>query len=392
MMKNFKTKIRTITIDLYRNIAISCFISIGTILINKINICSSSSRTSCVKFYSTYSHSLPLCGKERELGAEGKNCKQEVASQPNSELEFSSGLLNFTGIKLAPQWVTGIIDSEGNFSILVQKTSKGYKISLAFKVTQKEHSKGILLYLQKYFECGKIHIDNKKENGYKFSVNRLEDILTKIIPHIDKYPLLTSKYLDYLDFKQVALLMQNKLHLNKEVKDNILVIKNNMNSLRSFETRWNHLNNSYPIKLSSEWVQAFIDGEGSFQFSIVNTKNRGKPYLALSPTLEVAQSSHDVLILKAIIEFFGVGYLKPKFDIFNMEAAKISRNVNRLVINQHSVIIDFFEKYPLFTRKYFDYLDWKKLIKLKSERAQDTEEGLQLMKDIKSGMNRGRNK
>ena len=75
-----------------------------------------------------------------------------------------------------------------------------------------------------------------------------------------------------------------------------------------------------------------------------------------------------------------------------MEAAKISRNVNRLVINQHSVIIDFFDKYPLFTRKYFDYLDWKKLIKLKSERAQDTKEGLQLMKDIKSGMNRGRNK
>ena len=108
---------------------------------------------------------------------------------------------NFTGIKLAPAppygggcnrnyWQPG-----ANFSILVQKTSKGYKISLAFKVTQKEHSKRILLYLQKYFECGKIHIDNKKENGYKFSVNKLEDILTKIIPHLDKYPLLPSKQL-----------------------------------------------------------------------------------------------------------------------------------------------------------------------------------------------------
>ena len=74
---------------------------------------------------------------------------------------------------------------------MVQNTSKGYKISLAFKVTQKEYSKGILLYLQKYFECGNIYIDNKKENGYKFSVNKLEDILTKIIPHLDKYPLRT---------------------------------------------------------------------------------------------------------------------------------------------------------------------------------------------------------
>ena len=79
-----------------------------------------------------------------------------------------------------------------------------------------------------------------------------------------------------------------------------------------------------------------------------------------------------------------------KYDISNMEAAQSSRIVNRLIINQHLVVIDFFEKYPLFTRKYLDYLDWKKLIKLKSEKTQDTVEGLQLMKNIKAGMNRGR--
>jgi hypothetical protein len=44
--------------------------------------------------------------------------------------------------RLAPGWVTGITDSEGNFSISIQKTQNGYKISLAFKVTQKEHSLG----------------------------------------------------------------------------------------------------------------------------------------------------------------------------------------------------------------------------------------------------------
>jgi len=74
--------------------------------------------------------------------------------------------------------------------------------------------------------------------------------------------------------------------------------------------------------------------------------NRGKPYIALTPTLEIAQSNHDVAILNAIIQFFGYGYLKPKYDINNLEAAKASRIVNRLVINQHSVIIDFFDKYP----------------------------------------------
>jgi hypothetical protein len=93
------------------------------------------------------------------------------------------------------------------------------------------------LALHKFFGCGNIIWDNKKGDAYKFSVNKIEDIVTKIIPHFDKYPLQTSKRLDYLDFKQVALKLYNKLHLNKEGADSILSIKNRMNSLRTFEER-----------------------------------------------------------------------------------------------------------------------------------------------------------
>lgn len=96
---------------------------------------------------------------------------------------------------------------------------------------------GILLDLRTYFGCGNIVMDNAKENAYKFSVNKIDDIINKVIPHLDKYPLLTSKNLDYLDFKKVALLMKDKLHLNKEVMKGILLIKNNMNNSRSFEER-----------------------------------------------------------------------------------------------------------------------------------------------------------
>lgn len=309
-------------------------------------------------------------------------------------MDFRSGLP--LGVNLSSQWVTGIIDSEGNFSVLVQNTNKNPKFSLAFKVTQKEHSKGILIDLQKYFGCGNIYFDNKKENAYKFTVNKIEDIIEKIIPHLDKYPLLTSKYLDYQDFKKVALRLKEKLHLskdndlaNKTIKD-IFIIKNNMNSLRSFEERWNYLKSCEPIILNNEWVQGFIDGEGSFQFGISNSVNRGKPYLALSNTLEIAQSNHDILLLNAFIQFFGHGYLKPKYDINDINAAKNSRIVNRFVINQHAVVTALLDKYPLLTRKYLDYLDWKKLIQLKAEGVHNTPEGLQKMKNIKILMNKGR--
>jgi len=303
----------------------------------------------------------------------------------NQTLNFKDNLN-----KLTPQWVTGIVDSEGNFSILSQKTNSGVKFTLAVKVTQKEHSLGILLSLKEFFKCGNIYIDNRKENAYKFSVNKIDEILNIIIPHFDNYPLLSSKRLDYQDFRKVAFLINNKLHMSKQGQEEILLIKNNMNSSRSFDERWNFLKSCEPIQLNNEWVQAFIDGEGSFQFGISNTVNRGKAYTALAPTLEIAQSNHDILLLNAFIQFFGCGYLKPKYDISDLQAAKNSRIVNRLIINQSSTVIDFIEKYPLYTRKQLDYLDWKNLIKLKADRVYETPEGLQKMKYIKASMNKGR--
>ena len=319
----------------------------------------------------------------------------EISSVNLTEkMDFKSGLP--LGVHLSPQWVTGIIDSEGNFSVLVQTKNEKSKFSLAFKVTQKEHSKGILIDLQKYFDCGNIYFDNKKENAYKFTINKIDDIIEKVIPHLDKYPLLTSKYLYYQDFKKVALLLKEKLHLSKEgdlafkTAEEIFLLKNNMNSLRSFEERWNYLKSCEPIILNNEWVQGFIDGEGCFQFGIANSVNRGKPYLALSNTLEIAQSNHDILLLNAFIQFFGCGYLKPKYNINDINTAKNSRIVNRFIVNQHAVVTALLDKYPLLTRKYLDYLDWKKLIQLKAERVHNTPEGLQKMKDIKAFMNKGR--
>jgi len=52
---------------------------------------------------------------------------------------------------LSPWWVTGITDSEGNFSINYNKNSN--KITYSFKVTQKGHSLVILNDLKTFFWC-----------------------------------------------------------------------------------------------------------------------------------------------------------------------------------------------------------------------------------------------
>ena len=53
-------------------------------------------------------------------------------------------------------------------------------------------------------------------------------------------------------------------------------------------------------------------------------------------------------------------------------------------------IIPFFESYPLVGVKKNDYLDWCSVARLMSNKAHITQEGLNLIRTIKSSMNTGR--
>nr|YP_009543488.1 LAGLIDADG endonuclease [Coniothyrium glycines]AYU74378.1 LAGLIDADG endonuclease [Coniothyrium glycines] len=285
-------------------------------------------------------------------------------------------------MKLTPWWVTGITDSEGNFSINYSKPTN--KVTFNFKITQKDHSLVILTDLQAYFGIGNINIDNKLFNTYKFSVNKIDHLINIIIPHFDKYPLKGSKQLDFLDWKKAILDYAE----NKSIKT-VLTIKEKMNRNRSFEDRWNYLN-LIEIDLKPEWIQAFVNGEGCFQCGIGTHKNRDKDLLNITHTLEIAQNTHDIKLLVAIKDYFNKGYLKPKFDVSSLKEAKGVRSVSRFVTYANDAIISFFDKYPMYTRKQLDFVDWKKLVELKKNSSHKTEEGLMVMKDIKKGMNAGR--
>jgi len=292
--------------------------------------------------------------------------------------------------KLDPMWVTGIVDAEGNFSI--NYNEKTDKFSAIFKVTQKSTSLNMLVALKNFFNCGNIVIDNRETDGYKFNVSKLSDLIDIIIPHFDKYPLVGSKHLDFLSFKKAILLRKSVAGPEGgKNKDKILFYKNSMNKKRSYEERWNYLN-KLSFNLHPAWVQAFVDGvrSGCFQCRIADTVSRNSAYVSVNPTLEIAQNSHDVEVLNAIKEYFGVGYLKPKYDIKDLNESKKSRRVNRLIINQEEVVINFFDKYPLLTSKNLDYSDWKLIIELKKKNSHRTSEGKQEMINIKLGMNSNR--
>lgn len=255
-------------------------------------------------------------------------------------------------------------------------------------MTQQASSEGVLHDLVNYFQAGNVHIDNRSTGTLKYQVQDLVSIREHILPHFEKYPLQTSKALDYKDWNKAMDLLTNKCHHQIEGKRLLFDIKESMNNARPKVERWNYLNDLRDtMKLQANWVQGFIDGEGSFQFRLAEQISRNSTYIAANPTLEIAQSNHDVVILEALKEFLESGYVKPKFDTTSMSDTLTSRSVSRYVTNNERKVTAFLDNYPLRTLKQFDYEDWKKLIEMKKEGLHQTESGREMMKSIKSIMN-----
>jgi len=85
-------------------------------------------------------------------------------------------------------------------------------------------------------------VKNDSKNEVSFRVNSLQDLTNKIIPHFEKYPLLTQKAADFLLFKQVIELMQNKAHLTTEGLQKIINLKASINLGLSNELKFNFIN------------------------------------------------------------------------------------------------------------------------------------------------------
>lgn len=59
-----------------------------------------------------------------------------------------------------------------------------------------------------------IYLSTKRETSL-LQIRNYSDVVNKIIPFFNQYPILGVKRLDFLDFKKVAELIKNKEHLTE---------------------------------------------------------------------------------------------------------------------------------------------------------------------------------
>jgi hypothetical protein len=102
---------------------------------------------------------------------------------------------------------------------------------LRFILTQHNRDEDLLKSLISILNCGRYI----PKPGYgEFIVEKFTDVNDKVIPIFEQFKLHGIKSKNYEDFKKVALLMKNKVHLTREGLDEIKKIKGIMNKNRVY--------------------------------------------------------------------------------------------------------------------------------------------------------------
>jgi LAGLIDADG endonuclease len=135
-------------------------------------------------------------------------------------------------------------------------------------------------------------------------------------------------------------------------------------------------------KLDANWVVGFVDGEGCFYVGINSHPDMSSQYQVL-PEFTVVQHRRDIRLLFALKKFFGCGVVRTN------HGERMAYRVRRLE-HLRDIIVPFFEKHPLKSQKYLDFLKFRDVLRQIEEKKHLAAEGIEAIRVIASAMNRGR--
>lgn len=280
--------------------------------------------------------------------------------------------------------LTGYIDAEGSFVVSVLKSSTtktGRQVGVRFQVTSHIRDIAIMLDIKAFFEgIGKIVIS---KDYCTYRVDSLKDITKFIIPHFDKYPLVTQKLADYKLFKDVVAIRNRREHITLKGLIQVLSLKASLNLGLSDELKAAFpdiipVNRPLVVDMeipSPEWIAGFTSGDGSFY--IIISKDRG--YVEFN----ITQSSRDVSLLEKFISYFGSGRVKK--DSRHLVHHFVVRNLQDIL----EKIIPFYQKYSVLGVKCLDFQDWCKGAELISTQTLDSQL-IEKLRVLQGGMNSSR--
>lgn len=294
-------------------------------------------------------------------------------------------------IVLSPSFISGFSDAEGSFVVTILKNPRykiGWNVQARFQIKLHEKDRALLLLIQNYFGgIGYISKINDKST-VEFRVSDITSLNNIIIPHFEKYTLITNKYKDFIIFKQIVSLMLENKHTNLEGLKEILEYRASLNwglseslkesfpsivPVKRVEIKDNILSNLSSVSYGY-WIAGFSAGESNFFITISGTK----VWLRFS----IAQDSRDILLLKSLVEFFNCGYVSQ------YKNRKVCEFIVTKINDINTYIIPFFDKYKIEGSKHRDYVNFKEAAILIKNKEHLTEKGLNKIIELKKYMNK----
>ena len=149
-------------------------------------------------------------------------------------------------------WLAGFIDADGHFAVRTTTSSVYPKIECKFEICQRQidHNKQSnygFLNLIANFLCTtvkEIRVTRPKPEFRIRTVNLKGNLI--LVDYLEKYPLFSTKYLNYKDWLKVLTYFNLKEHKTAKGIKAIVEIKSKMNDKRS-EFNWDHLGTFYNL-------------------------------------------------------------------------------------------------------------------------------------------------
>jgi len=126
-------------------------------------------------------------------------------------------------------FIAGLVEGEGYFGVNISKNDAlvvGYQVLMSFGIDMDIRELELLKKIKDVLGCGKVHI--RKNNKVQYRVRAIGDIVNKIIPFFNEHELQGGKKKDFVIFKTIASLMEERKHVTMEGFDEIKTIRKNM--------------------------------------------------------------------------------------------------------------------------------------------------------------------
>lgn len=250
--------------------------------------------------------------------------------------------------------------------------------------------------IKAFLGVGEIYL---KEESCNYMVQSLKD-LNVIVNHFEKYPLLTKKLEDFKLFTQIVTLVNKKEHLTITGLHKIISLKASMNlglpkplktafpaaaaaditpAIRPKRFDEDLLNSN----IDPYWMVGFTEGEGCFSIKITKSSTT-KTGWQVQLRYNITQHSIDKVFMNSLVKFWGCGKVFLRF-----RENKVDFQILKLK-DLSEIVIPFFKNMPLQGAKSNDFADFCKAVEIMKVKGHLTNEGLDQLRKLKMGMNRGR--